>query len=43
MHATADAGEKARLGNAFPRLELSASSGHIQGHIYGQASTCPAR
>src|SRR6266480_3372432 len=27
MHATADAGEKARMGDVFPRLELTASSG----------------
>src|SRR5881392_3582791 len=27
MHATADAREKARMGDAFPRLERTASSG----------------
>src|SRR5947209_13486597 len=29
MHATADAGEKARMGDAFPRLELTATSGQL--------------
>ena len=29
MHATADAGEKARMGDAFPRLERTASSGQL--------------
>src|SRR5438046_8867062 len=29
MHATADVGEKARMGDAFPRLERTASSGQL--------------
>src|SRR6266480_1128170 len=29
MHATADAGEKARMGDVFPRLERTASSGQL--------------
>ena len=29
MHATADAGEKARMGDAFPGLERTASSGQL--------------
>src|SRR5438128_9426423 len=29
MHATAHAGEKARMGDAFPRLERTASSGQL--------------